>query len=252
MRSLLKRRKPKLAPAIEPVAAGFPVLRDAQIAAVFAGQRSAGDFFDSIRVSRSRVLFGLLDVAGRREQNQDLLATAQRVFREAGTELLSRRKSTKPTLLPNSVFSLIAPLSTPQAVCTPAPHSPDATTKSWGRCVTSTRDTLLPSCGIPRMFRNWAPRDFRSGLFSHTTSDSQIIALEPGATLLLVSRGVVGAECNGEEFGLRRVEAALQNSAGANAHDVCVTVLDAMLQFACATPVQDDATCLTLIRQLVS
>ncbi len=252
MRSLLKRRKPKLAPAIEPVAAGFPVLRDAQIAAVFAGQRSAGDFFDSIRVSRSRVLFGLLDVAGRREQNQDLLATAQRVFREAGTELLSPEEVNETDALTELCLQLNRAIIDAAGGVHSSPAFAGCYNEELGTVcyfnaghtpalVRHTSDVSeLGATGLPL------------GLFSHTTSDSQIIALEPGATLLLVSRGVVGAECNGEEFGLRRVEAALQNSAGANAHDVCVTVLDAMLQFACATPVQDDTTCLTLIRQLVS
>ena len=51
MMSLLSLRKKKLPPAIEPVASAFPLLRDAEIAAAFAGQRSAGDFYDSFRVS---------------------------------------------------------------------------------------------------------------------------------------------------------------------------------------------------------
>ena len=52
-------------------------------------KRSAGDFYDSIRVNPSRVLFGLLDVAGRREQNQGILSAAQSVFRDMGTKLLA-------------------------------------------------------------------------------------------------------------------------------------------------------------------
>src|SRR5215469_15131841 len=89
MFSLLTIRKKKAPPAIEPVASAFPVLRDAEIAAAYAGQRSAGDFYDSFRVSPSRVVFGLLDVAGRREQNEKILAKAQAVFREMGAQLLA-------------------------------------------------------------------------------------------------------------------------------------------------------------------
>ncbi|HMK21076.1 MAG TPA: hypothetical protein VK466_02010, partial [Terriglobales bacterium] len=89
MRGLLSPRKKPRPRAIEPAATEFPSLRGAQIAAAYAGQRSAGDFFDSIRVNPSRVLFGLLDVAGKREQNQDILYAAQRVFRETGAKLLA-------------------------------------------------------------------------------------------------------------------------------------------------------------------
>src|SRR5262249_34178416 len=87
------------------------------------------------------------------------------------------------------------------------------------------------------------------GLFSHTTVDSFIIALEPGDALLLVSRGVVEAEYNRAEFGLQRVRRALQSAGRLSAHEICVTVLDMMLQFACAAPMQDDTTCLALIRK---
>jgi serine phosphatase RsbU (regulator of sigma subunit) len=89
MRSLLNLRKKSVAPAIEPVPSAFPAMRDAELAAAFAGTRSAGDFYDSLRVNPSRVLFGLLDVAGRREQNREILRAAQRVFRESGAELLA-------------------------------------------------------------------------------------------------------------------------------------------------------------------
>ena len=44
----------------------------------------AGDFYDAIRVSSERVLIGLLDVAGRREDNRSLLVAAQEVFRAVG------------------------------------------------------------------------------------------------------------------------------------------------------------------------
>src|SRR5215475_5149202 len=89
MKGLLLRRNKNIPVVIEPVGSAFPVLRNADIAAAVAGERSAGDFYDSIRVSPSRVLFCLLDVAGRREQNQGILSAAQTVFRDMGTKLLA-------------------------------------------------------------------------------------------------------------------------------------------------------------------
>jgi serine phosphatase RsbU (regulator of sigma subunit) len=86
---LFKRRTEPAPRAIEPVDSSFPVMRDAEIAAVFAGERAAGDFYDSIRVSPNRVLFGLLDLAGKRETGIPVLAAAQNCFRSAGAELFS-------------------------------------------------------------------------------------------------------------------------------------------------------------------
>jgi serine phosphatase RsbU (regulator of sigma subunit) len=79
----------ELIPRVEPVPTVFPKIDGADIAAVFVGKRLAGDFFDSIRVSPERVLIGLLDVAGRRDDTRGLLVASQEVFRSLGTELFS-------------------------------------------------------------------------------------------------------------------------------------------------------------------
>jgi serine phosphatase RsbU (regulator of sigma subunit) len=252
MKSLLKRRKRILATAIEPVPSAFPVLRDAEIAAVFAGQRSAGDFYDSIRVNPSRVLFGLLDIAGRREQNQDLLATAQRIFREVGSELLSPEEVNETDALTELCLQLNRAIIDAAGGVHSSPafagcYNEDLGTVCYfnaGHTPALVRHTSdiseLGATGLPL------------GLFSHTTSDARIIALEPGAILLLVSRGVVEAEHNREEFGLPRVKCALQNANGTSAHDICVAILDTMLQFVSTTPMQDDTTCLGLVRRTSS
>ena len=48
------------------------------------------------------------------------------------------------------------------------------------------------------------------GLFSHATCDAALVALPPGAALLLVSRGVLEGKRKREEFGLDRVKSGLQ------------------------------------------
>ena len=74
----------------EPVPTVFPAIAGADISAVFVGKRIAGDFYDSIRVNPERVLIGLLDVAGRREDNRSFLANAQSIFRKCrGRDILA-------------------------------------------------------------------------------------------------------------------------------------------------------------------
>jgi len=252
MRSLLKRRKAKPASAIEPVASAFPVLRDAEIAAVFAGQRSAGDFYDSIRVSESRVLFGLLDVAGRREQNQNLLAIAQRIFRDVGRELLSPEEVNETDALTELCLQLNRAIIDAAGGVHSSPAFAGCYNEELGTvCYFNAGHTpalVRHTSDISELGATGLPL----GLFSHTTSDARIIALVPGDILLLVSRGVLEAECSREEFGLQRVRRALQTAEGVNAHEICVGILDAMLQFACAIPLQDDTTCLALIRKTAS
>src|SRR6202050_5802966 len=87
MCALFQSRAPAPPPAVEPVPGEFPKMEGAEIAATTYGQRVAGDFYDSLRVSPERILFGLLDIAGRRESNQNILSTAQKIFRTLGHEL---------------------------------------------------------------------------------------------------------------------------------------------------------------------
>ena len=89
MCALFQSRVPEPEPAVESVPGEFPKIDGAEIAATTYGKRVAGDFYDSLRVSPERILFGLLDIAGRRESNQTLLSTAQNIFRTVGTELFA-------------------------------------------------------------------------------------------------------------------------------------------------------------------
>ena len=75
-----------------------PKIEGADIAAVFVGKRVAGDFYDSVRVSPERVLIGMLDVAGRRENNRTILNAPTRkssAISEQSSSLV--RISTNPT-----------------------------------------------------------------------------------------------------------------------------------------------------------
>jgi serine phosphatase RsbU (regulator of sigma subunit) len=76
-----------------------------------------------------------------------------------------------------------------------------------------------------------------------------MVALEPGAALLLASRGIVEARTKHEEFGLERVKGALQQSNGASAKELCVSVLDQMQQFTGTAPTHNDVTALALARK---
>ena len=89
------------------------------------------------------------------------------------------------------------------------------------------------------------------GLFSHATADAQIVGLEKGSVLLLVSRGVVACEKSRgdtEEFGLDRVKQLLQSAPATDANGLCTSILNSASEFSCAGPPSDDRTALALIR----
>jgi serine phosphatase RsbU (regulator of sigma subunit) len=97
------------------------------------------------------------------------------------------------------------------------------------------------------------PTGLPLGLFSHTTCDAPTIALEKGAVLLLVSRGVVegkskGRKTGNQEFGLDRVKESLQNNPSHHAEEICASILQALSEFTSAPPVHDDVTALAFAR----
>jgi serine phosphatase RsbU (regulator of sigma subunit) len=249
MKSLLKRRKKTTKPqAIEPVAAAFPVLRDAEIAAAFVGRRSAGDFYDSIRVGPARVLFGLLDVAGRRAQNNNILLAAQRVFREFGARLFAPAEVNETEALTQLCLQLNRTVIETAGGVHSSPAFAGCYNEDLGTvCYFNAGHTpglVRHTSSVSELGATGLPL----GLFSHTTSDAHIMALEPGAALLLVSRGVVELENQREEFGLRRAEDALQSANLAGAHNLCVYVLDCAQRFASVLPANEDITALALVR----
>lgn len=248
MRGLLLRRNKKVPVVIEPVASAFPSLRNADIAAAFAGERSAGDFYDSIRVNPSRVLFGLLDVAGRREQNQGILSAAQTVFREIGTKLLAPPDANEA----DAMTELCTALNRTIMDVAGGVHSSPA----FAGCYNEDSGILcyFNSGHTPALVRHandiseLGATGLPLGLFSLSTSEARVIAMEPGSALALVSRGVVETECKRQEFGLGGVESALKNASLTGAQDVCRSILDDVQRFACFAPIPNDITALALVR----
>ena len=252
MRSLFHSSIPDDPPAVEPVPTIFPKIEGADIAAVFVGQRVAGDFYDSVRVSPERILFGLLDVAGRRQNNRDVLTAAQGIFRNFGTELFSRRdinESDAMTELSLRINRAIIESSTGVRSC---PAFLACYHEKFGTlCYANAGHTpglLRDENGISDLGSGGLPL----GLFSHATSEAPTVGMEKGAALLLVSRGVV--ECEGhaghsaEEFGMDRVKALFRVAPEITAQALCSSILTSVGEFGGESPICDDRTALALVR----
>lgn len=217
-----------------------------------AGQRVAGDFYDSLRVSPERVLFGLMDLAGRREENRAILAAAQQTFRSLGAELFSKldmNESDAMTELSLDINRKLIEVSEGVHSC---PAFIACYHETFGTvCYTNAGHTPallrdgngiveLPSTGLPL------------GLFSHATLEAPIVGMAKGAGLLAVSRGVV--ECGSEshdpagEFGLERVKEAFAHTDLDDAQTVCESILDTARQFSAKAALSDDLTALALVR----
>ncbi len=250
---LSRFRNTQSAPVVvEPVPTIFPEIGGADIAAVFSGKRVAGDFYDSIRTSPERVLIGLLDVAGRREDNRHILTHAQEIFRTSGMELFSKPDINESDAMTDLCLRINRGLidvccgvhSCPAFIAcyhekfgtlcyTNAGHTPGLIRDRSGV-------SELPATGLPL------------GLFSHATCEAPTVGLEKGAALLLVSLGLI--ECEGhsddarETFGLDRIKSLFHQAETTSASALCTSLVDATSRFGSRIPACDDRTALALIR----
>jgi serine phosphatase RsbU (regulator of sigma subunit) len=251
MHSLFRPKLPPAAP-VEAVAAPFPKIAGAEIAADFLGNRVAGDLYDSLRVSPERILFGLLDVAGRREANLDIIAAAQQTFRNFGTELFSGPDINESEAMTELNLRINRGLIDASHGVHPCPAFIGCYHEKLGTlCYTNAGHTpglLRDGSGITALGSTGLPL----GLFSHATADAPTIGVQRGAALLLVSRGVIECESHKkdstEEFGLERVKQVLRSAPESGAAALCAFILGSVAKFEGKYHAHDDRTALALVR----
>jgi serine phosphatase RsbU (regulator of sigma subunit) len=248
-------------PPIESVPTPFPKIEGAEIAASTVGDRVAGDFYDSIRVSPERILFGLLDVAGRREKNRDLLNAAQEIFRNLGAELFSKSDINESDAMTELCLRLNRHLIEVSKGVHSCPAFIACYHEKFGTlCYTNAGHTpglLRDSTGIAELSSTGLPL----GLFSHATCEAPTVGTQKGSALLLVSRGIVDCSASdndaqddkedgksAEQFGIDRVQQLLAAAPSATAQDLCASVLKALGKFTTCSLTADDRTALAFVR----
>jgi len=216
----------------------IPELKKAQVAARYHEARLGGDFFEFLPIAGGRLILLLLDIAGKRDSAMDIAAAVQDVLRPRAQELLNDPAVNEN----NAVTELLLELNRTVLAAAGGVHCAPAFLACYdeelGMLVyvnaghvpalikDSTGISPLPATGLPL------------GLFSHALHEAQNCVLEPGATLLLASRGVF--ETRGshprEEFGLKRVQQSLAETNHNGALEVCTGVLSAVRAFAESAP----------------
>jgi len=247
MAAALNQRTPVL-PWKDPLQASIPQIRDGFMAAVYYGQRCSGDFYDFLRVAPARVLFGLFDVAGDLQRTRGIVVAIQEKFRSLGASLLGPDVSNEA----EGILELWLELNRALMHAASGVHSCPA----FIACYNEELRTLcyVNSGHTPGLVRD--PNQVLElkatalplGLFSHSVPDSSVVALEPGNTLLLVSKGIVEARKRHEEYGIERAKEYLQKIAFETAHETCVGILADVQQFMGTAPTHNDVTALSVVR----
>jgi serine phosphatase RsbU (regulator of sigma subunit) len=245
----LFRRKATVAEAPEPKPAKGPALNGAELAAASLGERRGGDLHDFLRVSPHRVVFGLLDVAGRLEQNRAIVIAVQQVFRSQSVELFAADEVNES----DAMVELGLQLNRTVMQTAKGVHSCPAFAGCYDERLGTvcyfnaghTHGLVRDRTGISELMATGLPL----GLFSHAIPDAQVVALEPGAVLLLVSRGVVEAEAGKDGNGLEPIKESLRIIAANSVQSICDGVLEVVKSGVPHFNLHNDLTALALLRK---
>ena len=236
------------ATSFAPTCTEFPPLDGAEISAMVHGSRVGGDFYHFMRTTPHRVVFGLLDVAGQRTENQHIIAATRAAFQEAAAARFGDVDVNEADAMMEFCMDLNAAIRrSASAVCVCAAfvgcYSEDFGTICYvnaghtpGLLRSGNDVTELRATGLPL------------GLFAASTYEAPTAFLAPGSALLLASRGVVEARRK-EEFGLHRIKEHFAGMPINSANTVAASVLDAVRQHLGSTPATNDLTTLALVRQ---
>jgi serine phosphatase RsbU (regulator of sigma subunit) len=247
VRSLFKRRDTVVS-LTDPRHSSAPVMRHAEIAAVYQGQRVAGDFYEFLRVGPSRVLFGMFDLAGRRQDTREILIAAQNTFRNLEPNLFAGQNFNEAEAMVGLCQEVNLTILKVAAGVRSCPAFIGCYNEDLGTvCYTNAGHTpglLRDDSGITQLEASGLPL----GIFSHATHSASTCALEPGAVLLSVSRGIVEAEYHNEEFGLEGTKKSFQRTNAGTAQDLCLAMLQSAEDFMDTAPTHNDVTALALLR----
>jgi sigma-B regulation protein RsbU (phosphoserine phosphatase) len=219
----------------------------AEMAVAYFAGRAGGDFYDFARVSPTRMLFGLLDMAGKREQNRPILLAAQECFRSSGAELFAKDDLNESEAMTELARRLNKEIMRAAGGVRSCPAFAACYNEELGTvCYVNAGHTpglLRDDSSVVELDATGLP----FGLFSLAPMDARIVGVGPQAALTLVSRGVVEASCHDEEFGLAGVKHVMQAGA-ASAQELAQRVLEQVQDFTCGIPKHNDVTALTLAR----
>lgn len=239
-------------PQVQPAPTVVPTLPGVDIAAAYNCARLGGDFYDFLVTPCGRLVFLLLDIAGKRGQALEIATSVQELFRKRAPELFRDEDTNQSEALTDLGILVNREILRAARGVRHAPgflgsFDPNAGMLSYVNAG-HTPALLKDTGGISRLEANGIPL----GLFSHATHDASVAVMEPGAAVLLVSRGLVESRVRSKEFGLERVTEVLQAREFQHAQQVCTEVLKAVESFTRKATPENDITALALVRSPAS
>lgn len=192
--------------------------------------RVGGDFFDCIAVG-SHVLFVLSDIAGARIVADPLAAEVQDTFRRKGTELFGAASVNESEAITELLHEVNGAL---MGAADGVHYAP-----TFFGCYNLPLSilTYINAGGQTALFRDadgtraMDNGGMPLGLFTHMTHEPAVQAFEPGARMLLVTKGVTESARGRARFGEERLRALLAADKTDSAEGLCDATLEAVAAF---------------------
>ena len=244
-----------------PLPTALPPLQELDLHARYYSSRTGGDFFDAVAAG-PHVVFLLTDIAGARADAHTIASAAQDTFRLRVPQLFT----TEVINMMDTLGILAHEIN--QSIYEASGGSRLAPTLLGCYNLPLGLLAYINSGGQPAIFRDsdgtrvLGHVTMPLGLFTHLTFEPAIQAFEPGARMLLVTKGILEAQRGREQFGIERATAVLQNIPNGSAFDLCGVTLEDANEFRkppwysperlpfVKSPPAEDLTALALIRRL--
>src|SRR5438270_2704002 len=227
----------------KPAPSSIPKLDNLQVAMQYRGARMGGDFFDFIEAEPSRLIFLMMDIAGKRDEAMHIAAAVQDKFREAVPELFTGADVNEAQAVAdlNIVVNRTILEAAGGVRCAPAflasfdENLGTLTYVNSGHTSALVRDaegtTELKANGVPL------------GLFSHAVTDAQLWVLQPGSALLLASKGLIESKkAFQKEYGFKRLVSVVKEAQFANPAELCMQVLGDVEKYTHNADPENDVT----------
>jgi len=208
-----------------------PNMQCSDLAALYRAARVGGDYFEFVQAGPDRLIFALLDIAGKRDQALHIAASVQETLRARVPELFGAEDLNEADAVTDLVLAVNQTILNAAGGVRCAPGIIGSYNESLGivyyinagSVPALVKDdgtiTVLEASGLPL------------GLFSHATHDAQVCVLPESGVLLLASRGLLEVKAGGEEYGIERLKDSLRAAKGDSARDLCIEILRAVSDF---------------------
>ena len=240
----------------QPSPSPVPKLTGSSLAALYRAARVGGDFYDFVVTSAGRLVFMVADIAGKRDEALHIAANAQDVFRLKVTENFSGVYINEHDAMTDLLIDVNRAIMTAAGGVRNSPAFIGCYEENLGTLAYINAGhppaLLRDSTGITELPANGFPL----GLFSHAAHDTQISVLQPGAALLIASKGLVESRHKHKEYGTARLSEVFAATQIVDAHDLCARILASVEDYTNSARkpdvVENDITAVALVRAAAS